>query len=95
MTYTIELDATEEKALEDAARRRGMALDVYLREVLKREAQTNSAATNAATAKRQAQQNARRALQALATGTRAGLPSIPLEAMTSESLYAGRGEITP
>lgn len=30
MTYTIEIDATEERVLEDAARRRGVALDTYL-----------------------------------------------------------------
>ena len=44
MTYTIELDASEERVLEAAARRRGVALDAYLREVLKREAQDNQAA---------------------------------------------------
>ncbi len=30
MTYTIEIDATEERVLVDAARRRGVALDTYL-----------------------------------------------------------------
>ena len=39
-----------------------------------------------------ARQAARRELEALAVGTRAGLPPIPDEALTSESLYAGRGE---
>ena len=42
-----------------------------------------------------ARQAARRALEALAAGTRAGLPPIPDEALTSESLYAGHGEIAP
>jgi hypothetical protein len=72
---TIELDATEEKALAQAAAARGVALDVYLHEVFKREAQV--------------------IVQALAAGRREGLPPIPLEALTSESIYAGRGETTP
>jgi hypothetical protein len=40
----------------------------------------------------QTRQEARRKLEDLASGTRAGLPSIPDEALSSESIYAGRGE---
>ena len=47
MTYTIELDAREERVLEAKARRRGVPLDAFLRDVLKREAQdkTDTATT--------------------------------------------------
>lgn len=40
----------------------------------------------------QARQEARRKLEELASGTRAGLPPIPDEALSSESIYAGGGE---
>lgn len=98
MTYTIELNESEERVLEDAARRRGVALDVYLREVLKRDAQREARADGDIREPQtiiNARLEAMAKLQALVAGTREGLPSIPLEELTSESLYAGRGEIIP
>jgi hypothetical protein len=47
MTLTIEVPADVENALTAAARRRGVALDAYLSEVLKREAQDNQTAETA------------------------------------------------
>lgn len=38
MTYTIELNESEERVLEDAARRRDVALDVYLRDAVREKA---------------------------------------------------------
>ena len=53
MTYTIELDATEERVLEAAAAR-GVALDSYLREVLKRQARREAQADEKEIARRAA-----------------------------------------
>ena len=91
MTHTLELPENVERALVAKARQRGVALEVYMREVLKRDAQNEIDA--AITPKQETQRAARRALEALAKGTRAGLPPIPDEALSRENLYEGCGEI--
>ncbi len=91
MTHTLELSPDVERALEAKARRRGVSLAVYLRDVAQRDAATPDVSGEV----QSTQQAARRALETLAGGTRAGLPPIPDEALTSASIYAGRGEINP
>ena len=91
MTHTLELPENVERVLVAKARQRGVALDAYMREVLQRDAQNETDA--AIISKQDAQRAARRALELLAVGTRAGLPPIPDEALSRENLYEGCGEI--
>lgn len=90
MTHTLELPEHVERVLEAKARRRGVGLDAYLLDLAAQDAQNETQSDAASDARRAA----RRALEVLAAGTRAGMPPIPDEALTSENLYAGRGEIT-
>jgi len=94
MTLTLDLSPEVTSGLQRKAARLGVPLERYAAGVLRREAESDSnerTATGTATGA-QARHAARRALEALAAGTRAGMPPIPDEALTSANLYAGRGE---
>lgn len=53
MTHTLELPESVERVLESRARRRGVALNAYLREVLQREAASEDSAATALTTTRE------------------------------------------
>jgi hypothetical protein len=87
MTLTLEMPSDIKSSLETKAARLGLSLDIYVLEVLRRDAELSCPTHNL-----QTRQEARRKLEELASGTRAGLSPIPDEALSSESIYAGRGE---
>lgn len=96
MTLTIEIEPETQRAIEGKAARLGVPVERYAAGVLRRDVESdveNDEARQNADAVTNARRAARRALEALAVGTRAGLPPIPDEALTSENLYSGRGEI--
>ncbi len=92
MTLTIEIEPETQRAIEGKAARLGVPVERYAAGVLRRDVE-NDEPRQSADAVTNARRAARRALEVLAAGTRAGLPPIPDEALTSENLYAGRGEI--
>ena len=91
MNLILDLPPEVTNDLETKAAKVGVPLEHYAAGVLRRETQSNGT-SGEATRSSQTRQTARRALEALAAGTREGLPPIPDEALSSESFYAGRGE---
>ena len=90
MKLELKIAPDVEQALEAKAQRLGVPVERYAAGVLRRDVESNGGPYESAQSARLA---ARRALEALAAGTRTGLPPIPDAALSSESLYTGRGEI--
>ena len=92
MTHTLELSESVERVLEAKAQQRGIAVDAYLLDLVAKDAQVKNDAREPQHVVAARLQSLTQ-LRELAQDTRAGLPPIPDEALTSENLYAGRGEI--
>ncbi len=92
MTLQIEVAPEVEQALEAKAARLGVPVERYAAGVLRADVESNGDARQSSTIA--ARLDALGRLQSLAAGTRAGWPPIPDEALSSENLYSGRGEIS-